>query len=277
MEVEELVIDAWTRILRAVSLAPGVVVSTVVWLMAAALLPSGLGNLLLLGGLSMLAVLWLARSGRPGQLVDRVSAALAGAREPTQAELGALAPVLSRLADLEVDQMRWLVSRSPRPYPPVRPFGRDQVVVSPMLVEAVFRRQVGVEEAAALIAHAIGWLRAQPTRGDVAIAAWTLPWRALSAVIGRVGAAARWVPLVGFAWRLRFVVGEWPWSSPPSKGAPCRRSWWRSSSPRPTRRWRPGGPVEPGSRWRPTDTWPLVHSVSPWSVSCSGSGSPPRT
>jgi len=199
--------DAWTRTLRVVALAPGVVVSTVVWLLVAALLPAGLGSVLLLAGLSLVAVLWLARSGRPARLVDRVGAWSAGAREPTPAELAALVPVLSRLGELEVGQLRWMVARSPRPYPPVRPFGRDRVVVSPVLVEAVFRRQVGVEEAVALIVHTIGWLRAQPTRGDVAIAAWTLPWRALSGVIARIGAAARWMPLVGLAWRLRFVVG----------------------------------------------------------------------
>ena len=199
--------DAWTRTLRAVSLAPAVVVSTVAWLIVAALLPAGLGGLVLLAAPAALMVLWLGRSGPWGRLVDRVGATLAWAREPTEAELTALAPVLSRLVDLEADQMRLLVSRSVRPYPPVRPFGRDQVVVSPVLVEAVFRRRLGVEDAVALIAHTIGWLRAQPTRGAVAVAAWTLPWRALSRLISRVGAAARWVPLVGFAWRLRFVVG----------------------------------------------------------------------
>lgn len=199
--------DAWTRTLRAVAIAPAVVVSTVVWLIVAALLPAGVGGLLLLAAPVVLAVLWLGTSGRMGRLVDHVGALLAGAREPTPDELAVLQPVLSRLVELEVEPMRLLVSRSARPYPPVRPFGRDQVVVSPVLVEAVFRRQLAVEHAVALVVHNIGRLRAQPTRGAVAIAAWTLPWRVLSTVISRVGAAARWVPLVGFAWRLRFAVG----------------------------------------------------------------------
>jgi hypothetical protein len=199
--------DAWTRMLRAVALTPGLVVSTAVWLMVAALLPAGLGGLLLLCGLVLLVLLWSGRSGRLGWLVDQVGAVLAGAREPTPAEQLAFAPVLSRLAELEVDQLLWQVGRSGRSYPAARPFGRDQVVVSPVLVEAVFHGQVGVNEAAALVAHARGWLRAQPTRGEIAIAAWMLPWRALSPVIARVGGTARWVPLVGFAWQLRFVVG----------------------------------------------------------------------
>ena len=199
--------DAWTRALRAVALAPGLVVSSAVWLMVAALLPAGLGDLLLLSGLALLVLLWSGRSGRLGWLVDQVGAVLAGAREPTPAEQLTFAPVLSRLAELEVDRVQWQVSRSGRSYPASLPFGRDQVVVSPVFVEAVFRGQVDVDDAAALVAHSAGWLRAQPTRGDIAIAAWLLPWRALARVIARVAAAARWVPLIGLAWRLRFVVG----------------------------------------------------------------------
>lgn len=200
--------DAWTRTLRAVAMVPAVVVSTAAWLIVGALLPAGLGGLVLLVAPVVLVVLWLGRSGRVGRLVDQLGTLLAGAREPTADEVGVLQPVLMRLVELEVDSMRLLVSRSARPYPPVRPFGRDQVVLSPVLAEAVFRRQLAVEDAVALIVHNIGWLRAQPTRGAVAIATWTLPWRAVSVVISRVGAAARWVPLVGFAWRLRLVVGS---------------------------------------------------------------------
>lgn len=199
--------DAWTRTLRAVAIAPAVVVSTVLWLVVAALLPAGVGGLMLLLVPAVLALLWMPRSGRAGRLVDRAGTLLAGAREPTAAELAALQPVLVRLLELDVEPMRLLVSRSVRLYPPVRPFGRDQVVVSPVLVEAVLGRQHGVEDAVALIVHNIGWLRAQPTRGAVAIEALTLPWRAVVAVVARVGAAARAVPLVGFGWRLRFVAG----------------------------------------------------------------------
>lgn len=199
--------DAWTRTLRAVAIAPAVVVSTVAWVIVAALLPAGVGGLLLLAAPVALAVLWLGTSGLMGHLVDQVSALLAGAREPTADELRVLRPVGSRLVELEVAPMRLLVSRSARPYPPVRPFGRDQVVVSTVLVEAVFRCQLPVEDAVALIVHNIGWLRAQPARGAVAIAAWTLPWRGVSMVISRVGAVARWVPMVRFAWRVRSMVG----------------------------------------------------------------------
>lgn len=199
--------DAWTRTLRVVAIAPAVVVSTVLWLVLGALLPAGVGGLLLLVAPVMLALLWLPLSGRAGRLVDRAGTVLVGAREPSAAELAALRPVLARLLELDVEPTRLLVSRSARPYPPVRPFGRDQVVISPVLAEALFRHQVDVEDAVALIVHNIGWLRAQPTRGAVAIAALTLPWRAVTASASRVGFGARWVPFVGFAWRLRFVVG----------------------------------------------------------------------
>ena len=197
----------WMRTLRVVSLFPAVLASSVVWLIVAVLLPLGVAGLMLVIAPAGLAVLWLGRSGRGGRVVDRVADVLAGAREPSEVELAALAPALTRLVDLQVDQTRLLISRGARPYPPVRSFGRDQVVISPWLVEALSQRRLDVEDAVALIAHAVGWLRAQPTRGAVAVAALTLPWRTLTSLISRVGAAARWVPLVGFAWRMRFIVG----------------------------------------------------------------------
>lgn len=199
--------DGWTRTLRAVTMAPAVVVSTVAWLMLDALLPAGVGGLVLLIAPALTAVLWLRKAGRVGRLLDQVGVLLAGAREPTAVELVVLRPVSTRMVELEVNPVQLLVSRSARPYPPVRSFGRDQVVVSPLLIEGVRRRQLSAQEAAALLTHNIGWLRAQPTRGAIAVAAWTLPWRASSAVALRFGTAARRVPLLGFAWRMRFVVG----------------------------------------------------------------------
>ena len=202
--------DGWSRTLGVVAIAPAVVVSTVLWLVGVVLLPAVVGGLLLFAPL-VLALAWVPRSGRSGRLVDRIvdgaGTVLAGAREPTAAELAALQPVLARLLELDVEPMRLLVSRSARPYPPVRPFGCDQVVLSPVLAEAVCRRQLEVEDAVALIVYTIGWLGTQPRRGAVAVAAWTLPWRVVAAATVRLGRAARWVPFVGFAWRLRFVVG----------------------------------------------------------------------
>lgn len=196
-----------TRMLRAVAMGPAVVMSSAAWLMLAALLPIGAGGLVLVVAPVVLAVLWFSRSGRVGRLVEQVGVLLAGAREPTAEELETLRPVLVQLVDLEVDSMQLLIGRFEQRSPLVRPFGRDQVVVSPVLIEALRRRQLAVEDAVALITHDIGWLRAEPTRGAVAIAAWTLPWRALSAVASRLGTAARWVPVVAFAWKLRPVVG----------------------------------------------------------------------
>jgi hypothetical protein len=196
-----------TRMLRLVAVGPAVVMSTAAWLMLTALLPAGAGGLVLVVVPVVLAVLWFGRSGRVGRLVNQVGVLLAGAREPTAKELEVLRPVIARLVELEVDPTQLLVSRPARPFPTVRPFGRDQVVVSPVLIEVVRRRQFAVEHAAALITHDIGWLRAQPTRAAVAIAAWALPWRALSTMASGLGTAARRVPLVEFAWKLRLLVG----------------------------------------------------------------------
>lgn len=199
--------NGWTRTLRAVAIAPTVVVSTVAWLVLAALLPAAAGGFVVLSAPTALAMLWLGQSGRIGFLVDQVGVLLAGGREPTKNELEALQPVTTRLAELEVDSMQLLVSRSAQPHPAVRPSGRDYVVVSPFLIEAVRRRQLLAEHAVALIAHDVGWLRAQPTRGAIAIAAWTLPGRALSAGASRLGTAAHRGPLLGFAWRMRILIG----------------------------------------------------------------------
>lgn len=199
--------NGWTRTLRAVAIAPTVVVSTVAWLMLAALLPAVAGGFVVLSAPTALAMLWLGRSGRVGYLVEQVGVLLAGAREPTRNELEALRPVTARLVELNVDSMRLLISRSTQPHPAVRPSGRDYIVVSPFLVGAVLRRHLLTEHAVALIAHDVGWLRAQPTRGAIAIAAWTLPGRALSVGASRLGTAAHWRLFVGFVWRMRIVIG----------------------------------------------------------------------
>jgi len=190
--------DTWTRVLKVAWLAPGVLVSTVVWLMLAALVPAG--SILLLCGVILVVML------RMGRLADPATRLLAGARRASAGEREVLEALAGRLAGLEVAAVQLRVGRSTRPHPAVRPVGRE-LVVSPALLEAVFHRQVELDEAAALVTHAVGRVVTQRTSADLALAAWTLPWQLVAGVVRRVGAAARWVPLVGLAWQLRAVVG----------------------------------------------------------------------
>lgn len=214
--------DALTRTLQVVAIAPAAVASTVMWFAIAALLPTGSGALLLVTGPGVLAVLWWHRpagaertdsssDARGGAildvLVDRLVALVSWARKPTAEETAVLRPVLWRLRELGVDRTGLLISRSSRASALVRPFGRDYVVVAPAVVEGVLRQRLAVDDVVALVAHSVGWLRSQHTRGGEAIAVWTLPWRVVRALASRVAAVAQWLPLVGFAWRIRVGVG----------------------------------------------------------------------
>lgn len=80
-------------------------------------------------------------------------------------------------------------------------------MVSQGLVEAIATGRVRPDEAAALLAHAVGRVRAGQTRYDVAVEFWVLPWRLLQSLGRGVGQMAGRIPLAAFAWRARFVTG----------------------------------------------------------------------
>ncbi|GIM66973.1 hypothetical protein Pve01_88640 [Planomonospora venezuelensis] len=189
-------------VLRAVTLAPALLVSFVLTVVVCALLPPALGLVAFMAAGSVLVALAL------GQLQEPAVAALTRSRPATEAELRVMAPVLAELGCRGVDVGVLFVRRIQRPSTPVAvAIGRRTVVVSPGLVEATYRGGVTGAEAAAALAHAVGRRQAIRPRLELAVLAAMTPWRMLVATFRGVGRAFAWLPFTRLAWTLRGVVG----------------------------------------------------------------------
>jgi hypothetical protein len=188
------------RMLRLTAVAPLLVASTLLVVMALALLPPLVG----LAGFLIWVVLLALLAG--GLLEEPMLRVLRGARAPRAGEWTVLAPVLARLAAADVSVPDLYIDHHSRSAQSAEALGRRSLVVSSRLVEATYRGQLSRHEAAALIAHAVGRHRARPHSCGLALCVWTAPCRGVLAVAGRVGATAAWFPLVRPAWRLRFVI-----------------------------------------------------------------------
>lgn len=188
------------RLLRVTAVAPKVVASTLLSVMFLELLPPLMG---LVGFLFWVVVLALLASGL---LEEPTLRAFRGARVPGESERAVLAPVLARLAVVGISVPDLYIDHNPRSAEPAAVLGRRSLIVSRGLVETIYRRELPDDEAATLIAHAIGRHHARPRRYELALQVWNAPCSGLLAVAGRVGAAAAWFPLVRPAWQLRFVI-----------------------------------------------------------------------
>ncbi len=189
-------------VLRAVALAPALLVSFVLTVVVCALLPPVLGLVAFLTGGGVLVVLAL------GHLQEPAIAALTRSRPATEAESRVMAPVLAELCGGGVDIGMLFVLRIQRPSTPVAvAIGRRTVVVGPGLVEATYRGAVTGAEAAAALAHAVGRREALRPWLELAVLAATTPSRLVVATFRGVARAFAWLPFMRLAWTLRGVVG----------------------------------------------------------------------
>jgi hypothetical protein len=190
-----------TGMTHALARSPGLVVSTVLTCMVGALLPPLAGLTLFVGGLALMGVLCAGALERPAvRLLGR-------ARVLSEAEAAALAPAIALLCQKGLG-------------PPAVEFyardgvlaisageaGRHSVVVSAGLLRAAQLGHLPADQAAGVIAAAVGRIRLGQTRFDVSVAFWTLPWQLLRAVCLAIAKSLSWFPLTQFAWRIRFVV-----------------------------------------------------------------------
>jgi len=186
--------------LKVLVLVPGVVVSTLLTCMVGALLPPLAGLLVFVAGLTVALVLATGRLEAAGLRL------MYQARPLQEWEAAALAPTVSLLCSqgigppavtLYVRESEGMATWSA---------GRQSVIVSSGLVRTLHQRQLTVEEAAGLLAHAVGRLHIVRPRFDLAVEFWTLPWQILRGICTAIGHAFAWLPLVEFAWKIRFVV-----------------------------------------------------------------------
>lgn len=189
-------------ILKAAAFTPAVAASTLLTLTFAPLLPPVAGWVLLVGGLVAVAALTF------GQGEDLVVRALFRGRRLTSAEERLLAPAVTLLCQrglgppvtrLWVRDSVHVVSSGG--------VGHRSVIISGGLIAAVRDGQLPADQAAAVIAHAAGTIRAGVVRCDAALEFWTLPWQLVRTVGLGVARWFAWIPLAGLAWRLRYIVG----------------------------------------------------------------------
>lgn len=191
-----------TPVLRLISVGPALVVSLVIELMAFSLLPDLVAAPAMLGFAVLVGALAL------GVLESPMVKLVTWSRLASSAELEMWSPVQAHLASCGVGERRLLVRRSPRGTTRgVVRLGRDSLVITPGVLDALYRRRLAVSEVAAVVVHAEGWHRTMARRGDLAMMAATTPWRVLAeAFRGMTGGMSR-LTLGGVAWRLRGVTG----------------------------------------------------------------------
>jgi Zn-dependent protease with chaperone function len=189
-------------VMKVVTVGPALLASVVLTLAPLVLLPPAPRLVLFVASCGGLAALATGRLEGPAVQV------LTRSREATGGEQQVLAPVLSRLGRHDVDVVAAYVRRAPQPTTPAAVvLGHGSLVVAPGLIDSVDRGDIAVEEAAAVIAHAVGSHRAGHHRCQVAVLVATTPWRVVGAVIRTVGNVFFRLPFVRAAWTLRGVIG----------------------------------------------------------------------
>jgi hypothetical protein len=181
--------------------SPGLVVSTVLTCMVGALLPPLPGLMLFVGGLALTVVLCA------GGLEPPAVRLLGRARVLSEVETAALAPAIALLCQKGLGPPAIkLYARDGEVGISAGAAGRHGVVMSAGLLQAAQLGQLPADQAAGVIAAAIGRIRLGQTRFDVAVEFWTIPWQLVQAVCLAIAKSVGLFPLTRFAWRIRFVV-----------------------------------------------------------------------
>jgi hypothetical protein len=187
--------------LQALARSPGLFVSTVLTCMVGALLPPLPGLTLFVGGLTLMVVLCAGGLERPAVRV------LGHARVLNEAEAAALAPAIALLCQTGIGPPAvGLYARDGEVGISAGAAGRHSVVVSSGLLQAAQLGQLPADQAAGVIAAAVGRIRLGQTRFDVAVEFWTIPWQLVRAACMAIARTVGLFPLTRFAWRIRFVV-----------------------------------------------------------------------
>ena len=186
---------------QALARSPGLLVSTVLTCLVGALLPPLPSLMFFFGVLTMTLVLCAGGLERPAvRLLSR-------ARVLSEVEAVALAPAIALLCQkglgppaVEFYARDGVVGIS------AGAAGRHGVVVSAGLIQAAQLGQLPADQAAGVIAAAVGRIRLGQNRFGLAADFWTIPWQLVHAVCLGIARTVGWLPLTQFAWRIRFVV-----------------------------------------------------------------------
>lgn len=190
-----------TSLKKVLTCAPAVVVSVMMTFVLGSVLPPLAGFAVFVVGLSVMLAL-LVGWGEP--LAARL---LFRARVLSEAEVGALAPAVAMLSQrgIPMDRLDVRVQRDAVPIA-AGGVGRRTLVVTGGLVGAIRDGQLPVDQAAAVLGHGAGVVLSGAVRSDPALEYWTLPWQLTRGFAGALVRPFRRLPLVGLAWKGRFVV-----------------------------------------------------------------------
>ncbi|MBB1502063.1 hypothetical protein H5397_11615 [Propioniciclava sp. MC1683] len=190
---------AFGLLLKAAVVIPDLIIASLLWLMILALLPPAVAFLATILGITSAA---LAATGLGADAVVRV---LYRARRPTASEAPRLA-VAWRIAIHHSDTSD-VTLRIVTHGPPIATGGRRHLLMRRDIVDAYVANGINAHQMAALIAQGIGRLRSGHTRFDLLWTIWTIPWDIIRGLARAIGHRLVWIPLVQFAWRMRFLVG----------------------------------------------------------------------
>jgi hypothetical protein len=169
--------------------------------MVGALLAPLAGLMLFVGGLALMVVLCAGGLERPAvRLLGR-------ARVLSEVEAAALVPAIALLCQKGLGPPAVdLYARDGQVGISAGAAGRRSVVGSAGLLQAAQLGQLPADQAAGVIAGAVGRIRLGQTRFDVAVEFWTIPWQLAHTVCLAIVKTVGLFPLTQFAWRIRFVM-----------------------------------------------------------------------
>ena len=164
------------------------------------LVPSRWGVVIALGWIALIG------SARRPTVEHGLARLVGSARSLTELERVALAGPLTQLCAISPGPPAVQVLVVPGAGVDAAGFGRGTVLVTQALVDGLRHGQLDTAEVTALLMSAAGQIRSGATRLDGLLTAVTLPWLPGRVVTQAVARAAGWLPLVGFAWRLRAIT-----------------------------------------------------------------------
>lgn len=182
-------------LLKAGAVGPGLVASTLLYVIVGAGMPASAQIVMFYGGLAAVVLLAVGVAERQAVRVLYV------ARRPSEAELNAMVPIRTELCRLGLGPSLTSIYVARRPGAPAAiARGRRSVVVAGEFVDGLIAGQLPQSEAVAVLAHAAVVARTGLSRQDTAIALWSTPWRLLRTIARPMGG------LLGIAWKARIIV-----------------------------------------------------------------------
>ncbi len=186
-------------LLKAGATLPHLIASALICLVVGAALPPALAIGLLVVGLVVSVAL------ATGHLEGPAVRVLWLARPPRPDETALLAAPWQRIQErVDVTGLKLWVGGTGYP---AFAAGPHHLVLAHPIVAGYRTGRLSTHQVTGHLLHAVGRHRHGRVRHDLLVGFWTYPWDLLRGLGLGIGRRLAWIPLVAFAWRIRFVVG----------------------------------------------------------------------